>query len=473
MKIPKPVLTRWWTVGETASIAWTVYLLLLRICQQVINANGTTSKPNKIASGLQPLLLEAELFSDLTMIHEYHCYFVTPHFGWMESANDLTETPAFQAHNTLPRYYLLVEDLRQMKETFMTTHTFFENSRLALLTMAEEAAAAQKTKFHRFLDIAIEAIEKHFRRWCMKHLLPAALLSEYEIATVVAMVMTNKDWNDTLPDEYWSIVHAKTFRRSSYHAFVRERLLPTQEQQRFEAFALKAAELLLGGSEFRNKLNPDPFKHFLYSAYLPLPSNTQFVEAGVKEAKIVSCTDRSEPLRSAYAVNRSATIHNDKLSTLSTAERIQWLLETTKQHVDRQQLLREALPNYEDRYKTVTAIMRKDHYKNDRVQMLKDNASDKLHKNKKDNALQQKSGVDRTHSTEGLFPYGKLVKRLHFDALKVELLFRGCSEEELKDLTITQRKNKLRELEIARMDNNATVASKAFKPLSEALFPVA
>jgi hypothetical protein len=157
-KIQAPVLTQWWTVGETAATAWTFYLLLVRICQQIINANPTSSKQNKIASGLQPLLLEEELFSDVTMIHEYHCYFVAPHFGWMQSANDLTETPAFQAHNTLPRYYLLVEDLRVMKETLLTTHTYFEHTRLSLLSMSEEAVVSQKRKFHQFVDIALEAI---------------------------------------------------------------------------------------------------------------------------------------------------------------------------------------------------------------------------------------------------------------------------------------------------------------------------
>jgi hypothetical protein len=65
MKVPAPVLTRWWTVGETASVTWTAYLLLFRLCQQVINSHGTIHRSNKIASGLQPLLLEEELFSTI------------------------------------------------------------------------------------------------------------------------------------------------------------------------------------------------------------------------------------------------------------------------------------------------------------------------------------------------------------------------------------------------------------------------
>jgi hypothetical protein len=54
---------------------------------------------------------------------------------------------------------------------------------------------------------------------------------------------------------------------------------------------------------------PNFYKSWMYSTYLPLASQTQFVEAGVKEAKIVSQLDRSEQLRSVYAINRSARVH--------------------------------------------------------------------------------------------------------------------------------------------------------------------
>ena len=122
--------------------------------------------------------------------------------------------------------------------------------------------------------------------------------------------------------------------------------------------------------------------------------------------------------------------------------------------------------------------MRSQHYRDERVKKVTDDTLEKLNNNKKDNAMQQKTGVDRTFAVEGLFPYGKLVKKLHFDAIKVELLFRGCSEDDIKDMTINQLKNKLKELEIQRVaDGNNTkekeTALKAFKPLSSALFPAA
>jgi hypothetical protein len=129
--------------------------------------------------------------------------------------------------------------------------------------------------------------------------------------------------------------------------------------------------------------------------------------------------------------------------------------------------------HYKDRVDVIGNDMRQAHYKLERVEKQVQDTMDKINKNKKDNALQKKVGVDRTYTMEGLFPFGKLVARLHMDALKVELLFRACSEEEVNGMTITQRKNKLKELELIRTADDAIekeAAYKSFKPLSTAIF---
>ena len=476
MKVPAPVLTRWWTVGETARVAWDAYLLMYRVCQQVINATGTGARSNKIASALQSLLLEEELFSDLAMLHNYHTFFVVPHFDWMQSATDMTHVPGFQSHNTLARYFLLIQDLWQLKTTLLIGHAGFSDFRKTLARLPRPVQQQQRTKSIRFIDCAVDAIEKHFNRWSNPQLLPAALLAEDHVAYVVACVMTNRPLPPTAGSIFTSKVHGRTIDLSLFYHFILQRVQRMPNRPPYEYLAFHAANLLIGGYNFRDKANLDPYKHFLYTTYLPLASHTQFVEAGVKEAKLVSCTDRSEALRSAYAVNRSARVHNEKLRDLTISQRVEWLLKTTKEHVDGHEVLRQQQPNYNERVEDIAKLMRSQHYRDQRLQKVKDDALEKLNNNKKDNAVQLKSGVDRTFAVEGLFPYGKLVKKLHFDALKVELMFRGCTEDEVKQLGITQMKNKLKELEIQRVaDGNNTkekeTALKAFKPLSTALFP--
>jgi hypothetical protein len=68
---------------------------------------------------------ERELFSDLSLIHCYHSYFVCPHFEWMQSTVDMSAIPGFQSHNTLGRYFLMVQDLTALSTTINTTHPAF------------------------------------------------------------------------------------------------------------------------------------------------------------------------------------------------------------------------------------------------------------------------------------------------------------------------------------------------------------
>ena len=50
------------------------------------------------------------------------------------------------------------------------------------------------------------------------------------------------------------------------------------------------------------------FKQFVQRYWFPFASNTQFVESGVKEAKLVSMDKRKENTRSEYAIIRSHTV---------------------------------------------------------------------------------------------------------------------------------------------------------------------
>jgi hypothetical protein len=477
-KIPAPVLTRWWSVGETAKATWPSYLLLFRISQQVINA--TSSKQNKIASGLQPLMLEPQLFSDLSLLHCFHTYYVSPHFDWMQSATDMSGIPGFQSHNTLGRYFLMVQDLTALATTISTTHPAFVEFRETLNVLTPQIQQHQINKASHFVSTAIDALNKHFTRWCNASLLPAALLSETPLCIVVASVILKKMPPPVIPLKFESKVHFRTFNVPEFYDFVVSKV---DAADQYPDMVSTAARLVLKWLDVRDMNKEDhnrPFKEYLYYLYLPLASQTQFVEAGVKEAKNVSPTDRSEQLRSAYAVARSARVHTvDCLGLLKSTKRIEGLLESAIQHYEIHETFKEENEDYADRIADIANVMRKEHFKQARVDKVQQSVLGKVNKNKKENQLQKKTGVDQTHAMDGLFPYGKLFKELHLAPLKEELLYRGCSEDELNGLTIKPMKNKLKELEIKRIedDNDAdgaakAAAHKAFKPLSGAVFPV-
>lgn len=299
-KFTAPVLTRWWTVGEGARAVMDCYLLLLKISQSVINSNS--GKSNKIASGLQPLLLEAELYSDLALVHCYHCNFVCKHFKWMQESTDLSAVPGFQAHNTLVRYFLMQEQLIGYKTSILTNHASYSPFRRSLQNLEPAVAARQRSKVDTFLSVAIDACHKHFKRWMSKELLPAALLSEDVLAAVVARKMLKLAPVLETNRHYGSDVHTHLVDVDKFTDFITSGV---DAVDTYEPLALHVARLIIEDDEDMRDMKQAPsiYKSWMYSTYLPLASQTQFVEAGVKEAKIVSQSDRSEQLRSAYAIN--------------------------------------------------------------------------------------------------------------------------------------------------------------------------
>ena len=79
-RVPAPVLTRWWTVGECASYLLKWLPLVLALCHGVIQRDATKIAANQIASGLQALLTTNVIISDVHLINDYHCYFLCKHF---------------------------------------------------------------------------------------------------------------------------------------------------------------------------------------------------------------------------------------------------------------------------------------------------------------------------------------------------------------------------------------------------------
>ena len=149
-KIPQPVLTRWQYVGQAADVVWRAYLLLFRMVQVSINTYGSLV-PGKISSGLQPLMRQPELFSDLALLKDFHNDYFTSHLSWMMASKDLTQLPGFQCHQIAVRYYLMDTDL------FITSENILEDEegyRLTPSVLANFVTGTPTTETQ--LDVSVQ-----------------------------------------------------------------------------------------------------------------------------------------------------------------------------------------------------------------------------------------------------------------------------------------------------------------------------
>jgi len=219
-------------------------------------------------------------------------------------------------------------------------------------------------------------------------------------------------------------------------------------------------------------------KH-MFKTHLPLPCQTQFVEFGVKEAQHVSQTNRSEEVRSACGIVRSAHVTdagNSKTGTsnvMMIVNRTNAATASSEEHAN----WKEQDDGHTERHGHVIRLLKRCHFKTERVGRKKSMIDQTANINKRINQAQRPQPQQLPAAVTGHVLYGKLTKSRHMDDMRMELLYRAVSAEDVP-ASITERKNLLKQLEIKRLmeekgmeESAATqIGKKQFAPLSEAAF---
>jgi len=494
-KMQAPILTRWWTVGVSSSYCFDHYLILYHACQTVINLYPSSATPNSIASDLFAMMSDQEMFVDVTLIRCFHKAYLNKHFDWFQSSDDLTSALGFQSHNIVGRYFLMDQDLRSMMTSGRSMHEYHEAVNNWQTDPSERLKHMDKLKV--FVHQAYDMLHKHFKRWLGAPLLPCALMSEAPLAKVVASIMLGHEFPTSFGDDASYNVGTETFKFLSeahsdcetidlnrFDKFLRQQIVDNGIAYTDES--LEAARLIVDKSiDFRSFDYQDQdhglIRLHMHAMYLPLASQTQFVERGVKEAKYVSATDRSEEQRSCMAIIRSHTpLTRSKLDaeTSHNSSRIQSLIESATERASQHNLweANQEDREYDARIAQLRYSLKVGHFKMERIEGKKEKIDENSNKFKKQNVTQRIKPQTKTAAVSGLIPYGKLTKARNMEDLKTELLTRGVPESEINPATITERKDKLKELEInrlmedERMVRTDAVKVKAFKMLSEAPF---
>ena len=310
----------------------------------------------------------------------------------------------------------------------------------------------QRGKAMAFVGKSMESLQKHFKRWMSPKLLPAALMADKAFALVVARLITGAPAAEPimLQDgegvEYELVhnvmgVHGCCYKVSSVESWLRnqwELEYGTLDASCFSTDAKSAAYLLLTGTvDFRSvdSFKTNPVVKKLWRRYLPLASQTQFVERGVKEAQTVAKTGRMEEQRSSYSIIRSfnvlCTEINDKTKV---ADRIDYLLANGDLHLERKDALIDEIgeDEYNDAVEEVKHLISyKGHFKRERVQGQIDAVTETAEQNKTTNTRQKNTDVDLTMVALELTEYRKLKKDDHTKDLIVELKHRGKGDSDL------------------------------------------
>jgi len=495
-KMQKPILTRWWTVGVGAAFVFEYYLIIFHAAQMVINTHKSDSSPYKIASALFSMMKDPANFIDITLIRGFNKAYIHKHLDWLQSCDDLSSNLGFSSHHMAIRYYLMRQDLSRVLASDPMKDYVAAVEACGVLSAGEKHK--HMTKLQVFMKHASDSLDKHFIRWISPQLLPAGLLSEYPTARVIGAAMLGKPLPMFLGDAnvvnelrtsgklvYKSTVHGCVIDLKAFSSFICKNLTVDHGNEYTQEVKI-AAELIVEDQVDMRSFKCQHQDHgnirlHMHSTYLPLASQTQFVESEVKTAKLVAQTDRSEELRTCVAMIRSLSplgkAKEEDSNNSYTGSKIKALvLSAWQRSLPHVRWKKNQVNNECDaRLNTILySLSPQGHFKDSRVEAKKARVDEAGLNYKKQNQAQQVKPQHKTPAVTGLIPYSRLTLAgtNHMEGYEAELCHRGVDTDDVPN-KITGRKALLQQLEIERLINEGVpqqtaqeVGKKHFKKQS-------
>lgn len=237
-KMPAPIITRWWTIGEAAVFISKNLAVCRQVSINIINWSGSgsvMSKANKIASGLYSLFEEKIIVSDVILIDNFHQLFVAPHFKWMQNGDKkIGNSPGFLGRHMFSRYFLMSECLQTLKnngwkevEGMSNFSNYVKSAEMQALTEDPSNKSVmvpmhevQVKKTNAFFDTAFDTLEKHYTRFS-EELFFLSLYDECHASSAAAKLLQGEDLNSPAELIVQSPAHDQNINLHKYEQFLK------------------------------------------------------------------------------------------------------------------------------------------------------------------------------------------------------------------------------------------------------------
>ena len=140
-------MTRWWLVGAYACSFKESMTTWRKICKAIRNSVPRDSARSKISSCTLNLIDSPLLINDLHLMWLFHKKCLFTHFKFLQLADArASKTPRFQAQLLLARHFLMVHDLKDIKEGWRTMNKCSDyKPSLEQLSEADKTAQLKKS----------------------------------------------------------------------------------------------------------------------------------------------------------------------------------------------------------------------------------------------------------------------------------------------------------------------------------------
>ena len=266
--------------------------------------------------------MEPFITAELLFLVAYHDCWFEGNFHWMKQKCKIAKEPGYLSRFMLVQSFIMQSKLQELQQNWKTNSHFtryiaYINNIQFDLTLREILSTILPTKFFK---LALEIFTKHFNQWRSPRLFPLALAGENFPSIALAQWICPSSTNYCLPETFNSEMHKGVINLKELVKYATKNLpnpdcIKTREFYVVHSNAVK--EMALNGSSLwdGNNLTPNmrQFRNYVKASWIPLPSNNQMVEAGVKDAALCRTSNHSEHFASLLGVVRSFHIHDINL----------------------------------------------------------------------------------------------------------------------------------------------------------------
>ena len=491
-KLEEPVLSRWWLVGVCATSFKVCKEVWEKICIAIRNSAPATSACNRIASCTLNLIRKPVIMNDLDLLVGFHNAFIFPHFKFLQRGDPKTGgTPSFLGRHCTVRYYLMMMDIEDIKAEKWLDNIHFKHFRDSLSNLSVEEQEQQKKKLTYFTHYIEQSIIKHFHQW-VDRLFFLGLFGDQPMARSFARHIRGNETNSIRGDcNYYSTFHAKTINLLKFDRWVRSNVtFACIMQARSIPIITNHPEAIrlvdIGNDIWADDCGPlllDLRNNYLHT-FAALPTNTQFVERGVKESGYVSLGRRGEENRTILAIARGKDLPDalssgreqmrredkdedgSKRCQLKGKRKTIALMKGIYSHNEEMRRVRDlhSEEEYHSKRRRIKDSLTKPsiQFKKERINRKVDKVKATYFNTPAPNRFQRREGYTLTPLMEGKIQYGKMKKKDNMDAVRDELRVRCISFD-----SSTGWKEMIKLLKEHERKTNNTVHDKYFRPLTE------
>jgi hypothetical protein len=207
------------------SLPASILISFLLLAKGVCNITNTDVQENMIASNFLSLTSSQWIVADVYFIAGIVKAWLNPHMKWYQGTDVNIGRPGFLSFHRLVRYFLMVDDVDQMRRDWKTNKVFEKFSKKQVASMTNPKLKQLKEGMvEAFLKKMRLQIIKHNKRYVLTRSIVCSIFAEWQTGQAVAQVLKGGEGLPSLSPPFFSNQHDREINCEKFYQFLQDEI---------------------------------------------------------------------------------------------------------------------------------------------------------------------------------------------------------------------------------------------------------